>query len=91
MTGLSVQGEQLQVHGAGQGQGHSGQQFRLDIIYIYITYVYISKQPDAVQNVTVRKHPDVKVGLNYIVELAILFISEKSIWHPNLKRNRSVE
>ena len=89
MTGLSVQGEQLQVHGAGQGQGHSGQQFTLDIIYIY--YIYISKQPDAVQNVAVRKHPDVKVGLNYIVELAILFISEKSIWHPNLKRNRSVE
>ena len=90
MTGLGVQGEQLQVHGAGQGQGHSGQQFRLDIICIYYIY-YISEQPDAVQNVAVRKHPDVKVGLNYIVELAILFISEKSIWHPNLKRNRSVE
>ena len=40
MTGLGVQGEQLQVHGAGQGQGHSGEQFRLDIIYIYITYIY---------------------------------------------------
>ena len=41
--------------------------------------------PDAVQDIAVREDPHIEVGLNDIVELPVLLISEERIRHPDLQ------
>ena len=41
--------------------------------------------PDAVQDITVREDPHIKVGLNDIMELPVLLIPEKRVRHPDLE------
>ena len=62
MAGLGVQREQLEVHGAGEGEGHA----------------------DAVQDVAVGEDAHVEVGLDDVVELAVLLITEEGVRHPHL-------
>ena len=40
--------------------------------------------PDAVENISHRKDPDIQVRLNNPMELYILLIPEESVWHPHL-------
>ena len=40
--------------------------------------------PYAVKDVAVGIDPDVKVGLNDFVKLAVFLVAEKRVWHPNL-------
>ena len=40
--------------------------------------------PDAVQHVSVGVDPDVEVGLDDVVELAVLLVAEEGVRHPDL-------
>ena len=40
--------------------------------------------PYAVKDVAVGIDPDVKVGLNDFVKLAVFLVPEKCVWHPDL-------
>ena len=40
--------------------------------------------PDAVQNIPIGEHSDVEVGLDDVVELGVLLISEERVRHPDL-------
>ena len=42
--------------------------------------------PDAVEHISVGKDSNVDVVDENRVEVACLFIAEKSVWHPNLAR-----
>ena len=44
----------------------------------------IHTHPDAVQHVSVGVDPDVEVGLDDVVELAVLLVAEEGVRHPDL-------
>jgi hypothetical protein len=46
--------------------------------------------PDAVEYVSVGEDSDIEVGLDDVVELALLLVPEEGVRHPNLKNNKSV-
>ena len=62
VAGLGVQREELEVHGAGEGERHA----------------------DAVQDVAVGEDAHVEVGLDDVVELAVLLVTEEGVRHPHL-------
>ena len=62
MAGLGVQREELEVHGAGEGERHA----------------------DAVEDVAVGEDAHVEVGLDDVVELAVLLVTEEGVRHPHL-------
>jgi hypothetical protein len=47
--------------------------------------------PDAVEDVAVREDPDVQVGLDNVVELALLLVPEEGVWHPHLEHQTGPE
>jgi len=47
------------------------------------TYINL---PDAVKYVSVWEDSDVKIGLDDVVELAVLLVPEKGVRHPNFAR-----
>lgn len=44
--------------------------------------------PNAVENVSIGKDSDVEVGLDDLVEVALLLIAEEGVGHPHLARVR---
>lgn len=42
--------------------------------------------PNAVENVAIREDSDVEVGLNDVMEPALLLVPEEGVGHPNLGR-----
>ena len=54
----------------------------IDTIFVFMC---LCVYPNAVEHVTVWKHTNVEVGLNYVVELGILLVAEKCIRHPHLE------
>jgi len=42
--------------------------------------------PDTIENISIWEDSNVKVGLNYSVELALLFIAKKRVGHPDSAR-----
>lgn len=41
------------------------------------------QSPDAVEDITIRIHPDVEVGGQDVVECSNLLVPEECIWHPH--------
>ena len=41
------------------------------------------RHSDAVEHIAIGEDPHIEVGLDDVVELSLLLISEEAVWHPN--------
>ena len=78
MTGLLVEGEQLEQHRAGDCVGDPGDG---DKSSGHITL--ITSSPNTIQHITIRVNPHIEVWSENIVEPSYLLISKETVWLPD--------
>ncbi len=85
---LLVERIESEVHRTGQRQRYPANSKKENVSYTNLNSAFFSFSPNAVEDFSVRKDPDVDVWHNDFVLSRFLLVAEERVRHPNLGRVR---
>ena len=89
MAGLLVEWEQLEQHGAGDGEGDPRHGVGDTSSPHNITL--ITSSPNTIQHIAIRVNPNIEVWSEDIMEPSYLLISKETIWLPDFPHIRQCQ